>query len=92
MTEKRTDDNRIQELLQRREAIDKQIAMAKQKQKERERAQEIRRRHLVGAMILDGARVDQAQYKALVARMDTYLVKPEERALFGLSPKQMETA
>ena len=51
------------------------------------RAEDNRRKILVGAMILKGMEENPAHRAEWMARLDHYLVRDDERALFGLPPR-----
>ena len=51
------------------------------------RAQDTRRKVLAGAMILDMMERDEATRQRFTARLDSYLTRPDDRALFGLGEK-----
>lgn len=51
-----------------------------------ERASETRRKILIGAMILTSMEKDDGVKKSMLQRLDTYLSKDKDRALFDLPP------
>lgn len=51
------------------------------------RAQDTRRKVLAGAMILEMMGRDEATRQRFMARLDGYLTRPDDRALFGLGEK-----
>lgn len=78
-------DSRLTKLLQRKQEIEKQIALKKSRMKANERAQDTRRKILAGAYFLEVAYKDKAD--ELKALLDGFLVRDNDRALFELPPK-----
>lgn len=48
------------------------------------RAADTRRKILVGAMVLESASTDEATHARLRAKLDAFLTRPDDRALFDL--------
>lgn len=85
------------ELLKREERLkeklkqtENEIAQRKRQRKEQERkrarAIETKKNELVGAMLLDEAKRDPQIAMELQAELDSFLVRDDDRALFGLPP------
>jgi hypothetical protein len=77
----------------------KQLKALKQKQEaqkraaeaKRTRAEDTRRKVLVGAMMLDHMDKNEATKTSVMAKLDAFLTRDDDRALFGLYPKKQET-
>ena len=77
----------------------KQLKAQKQQIEARKRAaaakitrqQDTRRKVLVGAMVLDMMERDDANRQRFMQRLDSYLTRPDDRALFDL-PQKADTA
>lgn len=52
-----------------------------------QRAEDTRRKILAGALVLEMMERDEATRTRLMQRLDGYLTRPDDRALFGLEPK-----
>lgn len=72
--------------LKQKQEAQKRVAEAK-----RTRAQDTRRKVLVGAMMLDQMDKNEATKRSVMAELDAFLVRDDDRALFGLYPKAKET-
>ena len=75
----------LSKLLQKKEKLDQQIASAKLRVKKKERAEDTRKKILVGAYFLEVKYKDKEQ--ELAKLIDGFLVRDSDRALFGLPPK-----
>ena len=75
----------LTKLLQKKQKIEQQISNAKTRLKKVERAADTRKKILIGAYFLE------VKYKGreeeLIKIMDGFLVRDNDRALFGLPPK-----
>ena len=75
----------LTKLLQKKQKIEQQISNAKTRLKKVERAADTRKKILIGAYFLE------VKYKGkedeLTKIMDGFLIRDNDRALFGLSPK-----
>lgn len=77
----------------------KQLKAQKQQIEARKRAaaakitrqQDTRRKVLMGAMVLDMMERDEANRQRFMQRLDSYLTRPDDRALFDL-PQKADTA
>lgn len=85
----------IEEKIKAQEEKLKQLKAQKQKIEARKRAavakvirqQETRRKILVGAMVLEMMERDENMHQRFMERLDGYLARPHDRALFGLPEK-----
>ncbi len=75
----------LSKLLQKKEKLEQQIASAKSRVKKKERAEDTRKKILVGAYFLDVKYKDKED--ELVKLIDGFLVRDIDRALFNLPPK-----
>lgn len=85
---------RLDNLKKKQAQLSAQIQALEAAEKARERKRDTRRKILIGAYYLDQAR-DQDQFNQLVQRMDGYLKRNTDRALFDLEPldeKEAETS
>jgi chaperonin cofactor prefoldin len=75
----------LTKLLQKKQKIEQQISNAKTRLKKVERAADTRKKILIGAYFLE------VKYKGkeeeLIKIMDGFLIRDNDRALFGLPPK-----
>lgn len=55
------------------------------------RAQDTRRKILAGALVLEMMEQDEQAKTRFMARLDSFLTRQDDRALFGLYPKSEET-
>jgi hypothetical protein len=90
MSEKRQE--RIEKLQEQKKQIQNRIQQEKNKESREQKKKEDRRKILVGAYCLDllskGESVPEIKTrKELQKRMDQFLVRDGDRALFGLKPK-----
>ena len=77
----------------------KQLKALKQKQEaqkraaeaKRTRAEDTRRKVLVGAMMLEHMEKNEATKTNILAKLDTFLTREDDRALFGLYPVRQES-
>ncbi|MGD0821567.1 MAG: mobilization protein [Desulfomonilia bacterium] len=75
----------LTKLLQKKQKIEQQISNAKTRLKKVERAADTRKKILIGAYFLEVKYKDKEQ--ELVKLMDGFLVRDNDRALFGLPPE-----
>ena len=64
----------------------KQEAALKAEQAKKDRAAETRRKILAGALVLDMMNGDEETKTRFTARLDKFLTRTDDRALFGLPP------
>lgn len=67
----------------------KQLAQARDKKKERSR--DTRRKILIGAMMLAEMKKSEMTTQAVTKKLEKYLTKDTDRALFGLEPVEPDT-
>lgn len=85
--------SKLERLLAQQAALTEQIRREQEKQRKEDRARDTRRKVLAGAAVLDEAdkQDDSGRYineqfrKGLYALLDSFLTKPYDRVLFGLS-------
>ena len=75
---------KLAQLRKRKEAVEQRKLHRLIKGK---RAEENRQKILLGAMVLGTMRRDPAAHAEWVQRLDGYLTRDDERALFGLPPR-----
>jgi hypothetical protein len=94
---RKTPEERLRDLEQRRLEIERkakeekaQIAKAKRREQgmiqKQKRKDETRKKILVGSMYLDAMASDPAKLERLHERLDTFLTRDSDRALFGFDP------
>ena len=78
--------NKLEKLLQQQAKIKKQINAEKTKERQKQRKDDTRRKILLGAYVL--TKMDEAEaYKMkILQELQSYLTKPQDRALFGFEP------
>jgi hypothetical protein len=78
-------DPRLSKLMQKKEQIEKQIALKKTRIKTLERTLDTRRKILAGAYFLEVHYKDR--HEELRKLLNGFLTRDQDRALFGLPPK-----
>jgi hypothetical protein len=78
--------DRLEKLLEQREAVNARIRREQAKTRTQERKDDTRRKILAGATILDRAEKDAAFKAELHKLIAGFLVRDSDRALFGLAP------
>lgn len=76
---------RLDQLVREKKRIDQRQKALESK---KSRSEDARRKILVGAMFLSNAENDDAASAALQTKLDEYLTRDDDRALFGLAAKQ----
>ena len=76
---------RLAALKKKQAQLEAQVQALESAEKTRERKRETRRKILLGAYCLEQSRRD-GTFDALVSKMDGYLKRKSDRALFGLPP------
>jgi hypothetical protein len=87
-------DNKLKQLLDKRNAITARIKREQNKVKAGERKSDTRRKVLAGAAVLQWAAKDNEFSAKLMTELKAFLVRDADRALFGLPPargKEEET-
>ena len=77
-------DDRLQRLIEQRNAMNARIKQEQNKQKAGERKSDTRRKVLAGATVLQWAARDNEFSKLLMAELGKFLVRDADRALFNL--------
>lgn len=73
-------------LKQLKEQQQKLEARKRAAESKRQRAADTRRKILIGSMFLDQMDQNEDTKTKMMARLDAYLKRPHDRALFGLAP------
>lgn len=76
----------LEQLLEQRETMNARIRRELAKRKAQDRKDDTRRKILAGAAVLDRAAKDTAFKDAIQALLAAFLVRADDRALFGLEP------
>jgi hypothetical protein len=77
---------RLGKLLEKKDAINAQIRREQAKARSQERKDDTRRKVLAGAAVLDRGEKDPAFRQVIDTLLAGFLVRPDDRALFGLAP------
>src|SRR5262245_4135588 len=77
--------NKLQHLIDKRNAVNARIKREQSKLKAVDRRSDTRRKVLTGALVLEWAAKDADFSRELMVRLDRFLVRDIDRALFGLS-------
>lgn len=81
-------DDKIEKLKAQKKSIEVRIRQEQNRDRARERKADTRRKILAGAWALDEA-ASRADFKEfLYKKLDSFLSKPDDRALFGLAPQK----
>jgi len=83
MQQKKSDP--LDKLMEKKQKLEQQIANAKARVKKKERAVDTRKKILVGAYFLEVKYKDKEE--DLIKLLDGFLIRDNDRALFGLTPK-----
>ena len=67
--------------------IDERLKTIETREAARERKRDTRRKVLLGAMVLEQMKKDERFNRTTLAKLDGFLVRKNDRALFGLEPK-----
>jgi len=78
-------EKKVKQLKAQREAVEARKVHALIKGK---RADDTRRKILAGSLVLDMMAKEEATRQRFIERLDKYLTRPDDRALFGLSVLQ----
>ena len=79
---------RVRKLEEQRARISARIARVRARESLAARKRETRRRFLMGAMVLDQVARGEWPEARFLAEMDRFLEREQDRALFGLPPRQ----
>ena len=78
--------SKLKKLIEQREAVNARIRQEQNKQRAGERKSDTRRKVLAGATVLEWAKRDTEFSSRLMAELKRFLVRDDDRALFGLPP------
>ena len=84
MATRKTPEQRIEELRQKRDQITAQISKQSALARQKERKRDTRRKIIAGALALEHAEIDQAFGQKLKALLREHVTRPEDRTLFDL--------
>lgn len=87
MTTDNEKQTRIDKLKAQRDKLNARIQAVEAREKTAERKRDTRRKVLVGAYGLEKAAATENGMTDLIKRLDGYLTREADRALFGLPPK-----
>ena len=76
--------SKLKRLIEKREAVNARIKLEQNKVRSNQRKSDTRRKILAGAAVLQWAAKDEAFAKLLMAELGKFLVREDDRALFGL--------
>jgi len=76
----------LAKLKQQQEQLKARIQTLEAAEKTRERKKDVRRKILLGALMLERLKAGDARAGTLKAELDEYLVRDNDRALFDLPP------
>lgn len=82
--------DRLTRLREKKAQIDAQLKQLEAREREQERRNDTRRKIIVGALALEHAEKDEAFGAELYRLIARYVDRPQDRALFGLAPKEGE--
>lgn len=80
-------DEKLARLREQRKAIDARIRHLQNKEREKARKEDTRRKILAGAWLLDETEKRPDFKEFVYKKLDSFLSKPDDRALFGLPPR-----
>jgi hypothetical protein len=78
--------SKLNRLIERRNAVNARIRQEENKLRASERKSDTRRKVLAGATVLEWAKRDSEFSSRLMAELRRFLVREDDRALFGLPP------
>lgn len=79
---------RLEKLKQQKSQIEAQLQQIEAQAKEKQRKEDARRKIIAGALALEHAAIDTEFGQKLYGLLERYVTRPQERALFGLAPRQ----
>lgn len=82
-------EEKLKELKARKAKIEAQQKAAEAKQN---RADDTRRKILLGSLFLDSMNKDEVIKNNIITQLNRHLKRPHDRALFGLKPLEQEPA
>jgi hypothetical protein len=81
-------ESKLKQLIEKREAVSARIKKEQNKLRASERRSDTRRKILAGATVLQWAARDTEFSSRLITELKAFLVRDDDRALFGLPGKQ----
>ena len=78
--------SKLNRLIEQRNAVNARIQQEQNKLRAGERKSDTRRKVLAGATVLEWAKRDNEFSSRLMAELKAFLVRDDDRALFGLPP------
>lgn len=78
--------SKLNRLIEQRDAVSARIRQEQNKQRAGERKSDTRRKVLAGATVLEWAKRDSEFSSRMMAELKRFLVRDDDRALFGLPP------
>ena len=78
--------SKLNRLIEQRDAVNARIRQEQNKQRAGERKSDTRRKVLAGATVLEWAKRDSEFSSRMMAELKRFLVRDDDRALFGLPP------
>ena len=78
--------SKLNRLIEQRNAVNTRIRQEENKLRAGERKSDTRRKVLAGATVLEWAKLDSEFSSRLMAELKRFLVRDDDRALFGLPP------
>jgi len=79
---------RLKKLKQRREQIEARIKNLEARDRSREKKRDTRRKILIGAFFMEQMEKDEPMKKKILAGLNGFLVRANDRELFGLDKKK----
>jgi two-component SAPR family response regulator len=79
-------DSKLKQLIEKRNTVNARIKQEQNKLKTGERKSDTRRKVLAGAAVLQWAKQDTEFSSRLMTELKAFLVRDDDRALFGLPP------
>jgi hypothetical protein len=79
-------NSKLKRLIEKRNAVNARIQQEQNKLRADERKSDTRRKVLAGATVLEWAKRDSEFSTRLIAELKRFLVRDDDRALFGLPP------
>ena len=85
-------EERLAELERKKKALDARISKERATVRARARKEDTRRKIVAGAIVLEHASRDPKFARALETLLERFVTRPQDRALFELSPRDGEAA
>jgi hypothetical protein len=84
-------ESKLKQLIEKREAVSARIKKEQNKLRASERRSDTRRKILAGATVLQWAARDTEFSSRLITELKAFLVRDDDRTLFGLPPLRKPT-